>query len=92
MQSRYPPQGMGGPTREIRMVYHNHHGGSRVSIFSHNARDQSYYNPITHQRTHYQAGSQYHLRQQQQPPRMPHPHPHVQQSGQRRRMQPGGWY
>ena len=30
MSSRYvPPPSVGGPTREIRMVYHNQHGGTR---------------------------------------------------------------
>ena len=87
--------GPGGPSREIRMVYHNPHGGSRVSIFRANAHEASYYNPITHQRTAYrnaaqhgaaQPGSHYHMRHQQQPY-------HVQQSqGQRRRMNAGGWY
>ena len=85
--------GPGGPSREIRMVYHNPHGGSRVSIFRATPSEASYYNPITHQRTAYrnvqhgaQPGSHYHMRHQQQPYV-------VQQSqGQRRRMNAGGWY
>ena len=87
MASRYaPPPSVGGPTREIRMVYttrsnptptptptptatptpaptptpdqvyHNKHGGSRVSIFRSGESSFSY-NPITHQRTHNQAGT-----------------------------------
>lgn len=66
-----------------------HTAGSRVSIFR-SGESSSSYNPITHQHTQYQAGSQFHLRQQPGP--LQHPHPHVHNTGQRRRMNAGGWY
>jgi len=94
MASRYaPPPSVGGPTREIRMVYHNKHGGSRVSIFRSGESSFSY-NPITHQQTRNQAGgNQYQFRQQNLGP-LQHPPHHVQNTGQPRprRMDTGGWY
>ena len=50
------------PSREIRMVYHQPNGNSRVSIFQRRPPSQgSYYNPITHQAmgSQYAAGSRY---------------------------------
>jgi len=102
-QARYapPPSLVGGPTREVRMVYHNKHGGSRDSIFR-SGESSFAYNPITHQRTgaHNQPGghaNQYQFRQQPGPLQhaMQHPSHHVQNTGhgaRPRRMDTGGWY
>jgi len=56
------------PSREIRMVYHQPNGDSRVSIFQRRppSSQNSYYNPITHQNSEYAAGSRYHMRRQPQ--------------------------
>lgn len=77
------------PTREIRMVYHQPNGDSRVSIFQRRpppSRDGSYYNPITHQKmgSEFSAGSRYHSRHQ---PYVAEPY-----AAQRRRVGGANWY
>jgi len=92
---RYHDYGQPPPSREIRMVYHQPNGDSRVSIFQRRPPSSgSYYNPITHQQmgVHYAGGSRYYVRQH---PRVPYSNGQNVvdvYSAQRRRVGGNNWY